>query len=101
MMEEVITRRFKHNEWEFPDLIIVDGGKGQISSTLKVLVRENIKIPVVGLAKHEEIIITANFKEIKLPKNSKQLHLVMRIRDEAHRFAITYHKKLRSKSIYN
>ena len=101
MMEEVITRRLKHNEWAIPDLIIVDGGKGQISSAIKALARENIKIPVIGLTKQEEIIITANFKEVKLPKDSRQLHLVMRIRDEAHRFAISYHKKLRAKSTYN
>lgn len=101
MMEEVITRRLKHVEWGFPDLIIVDGGKGQISSALKSLAKENIQIPIVGLTKQEEIIITADFKEIMLPKDSKQLHLVMRVRDEAHRFAINYHKKLRTKSIYN
>lgn len=101
MMEEVIIRRLKHNDWEYPDLIIVDGGKGQISSALKALTKENISIPIVGLAKQEEIIITADFKEIKLPKGSKQLHLVMRIRDEAHRFAISYHKKLRTKAVYN
>ena len=101
MMEEVITRRLKHSGWGFPDLIIVDGGKGQISSAVKALANEDIHIPIVGLAKQEEIIITADFKEIILPKDSKQLHLVMRIRDEAHRFAINHHKKLRAKSIYN
>lgn len=101
MMEEVISRRLKHHEWDFPDLIIVDGGKGQISSALKSLAKANVSIPVVGLAKQEEIIITTDFKEIKLPKDSKQLLLMMRIRDEAHRFAITYHKKLRTKAVYN
>ena len=101
MMEEVISRRLKHADWEYPDLIIVDGGKGQISSALKSLAKANLHIPIVGLAKQEEIIITANFKEVILPKDSKQLHLVMRIRDEAHRFAITYHKKLRTKAAYN
>lgn len=101
MMEEVITRRLTHNEWETPDLIIVDGGKGQISSAVKALVKSNVQIPIVGLAKQEEIIITAEFKQILLSKESKQLQLVMRIRDEAHRFAITYHKKLRAKATYN
>lgn len=100
MMEEVIKRRLKHDEWETPDLIVVDGGKGQISSALKSLREENSHIPLVGLAKREETIITSDFKEIRLPRDSKQLHLVMRIRDEAHRFAITYHKKLRSKNSY-
>ena len=101
MMEEVIRRRLQHSEWQTPDLIVVDGGKGQISSALKALNTENKSIPLVGLAKREEIIITSDFKEIRLPKDSKQLHLIMRIRDEAHRFAITYHKKLRSKVVYN
>lgn len=101
MMEEVIGRRLKHKEWDRPDLIIVDGGKGQVSSALKVLKQNGLKIPVVGLAKQEEIIITSDFREIKLPRSTKQLHLVMRIRDEAHRFAITYHRKLRLKRSYN
>ncbi len=101
MMEEVLQRRIKHAEWSYPDLIIVDGGKGQISSALKVLNENKLNIPLVGLAKREETIITSDFKEIKLPKDSPALKLVMRIRDEAHRFAITYHRKLRSKSFLN
>lgn len=97
-MQEVLARRLKHLEWELPDLLIVDGGKGQISSAQKALKDLNINIPLIGLAKREEIIITSDFKEIKLPRNSESLHLVQRIRDEAHRFAITYHKKLRARS---
>lgn len=97
MMEEIITRRLKHTEWEPPGLIIVDGGKGQISSAKKAMASHNVNIPLIGLAKKEETIITHDFKEIHLPKDSQSLHLVMRIRDEAHRFAITYQKKLRSK----
>lgn len=98
MMQEVLTRRLKHLEWETPNLIVVDGGRGQVSSALKVLEELNKNIPLIGLAKREETIITSpNFKELSLPKDSKALHLIMRIRDEAHRFAITFHKKLRSK----
>lgn len=97
MMYEVLQRRMKHQEWPMPDLIIVDGGKGQISMAKKALEKAGIERPLVGLAKREEIIITADFREILLPKRSHVLQLVMRIRDEAHRFAITYHKKLRSK----
>lgn len=100
-MQEVLQRRLKHPEWQSPDLIIVDGGKGQISATQKALKETNMNIPLVGLAKREEIIITSDFKEIKLPKDSEALHLIMRIRDEAHRFAITYHKKLRYRSFLN
>lgn len=101
MMEEVLSRRMKHSEWPMPDLIIVDGGKGQISSALKVLNNMKLNIPVVGLAKKEEIIITSSFKEIILSKDSDALKFIMRIRDEAHRFAITYHRHLRSKSLFS
>lgn len=109
MMEEVLLRRMKHNEWPMPDLIIVDGGKGQVSSALKAIQQFNnlprrkagLTIPVIGLAKREETIITSDFKEILLPKDSDALKLIMRIRDEAHRFAITYHRKLRSKNFLN
>jgi len=97
MMHEVLTRRLKHTEWPYPQLLIVDGGKGQISMAHKALQEANLSIPLVGLAKKQEIIITSDFREIILPKRSHALQLVMRMRDEAHRFAITYHKKLRSK----
>ena len=100
MLSEVLKRRFNHNEWPFPDLLVVDGGKGQVSSVLKVLSKLNVKIPLIGLAKKEETIITSALKEIKLPRNSKALLLIIKIRNEAHRFAITYHKKLRSKLIF-
>jgi excinuclease ABC subunit C len=101
MMKEVLTRRLKHEDWHFPDLLIVDGGKGQVSSALVALAESGVSIPLIGLAKREETIIVplkdSQFREISLPKNSPSLHLLMRIRDEAHRFAITYHRKLRSK----
>lgn len=100
MIEEIIRRRVKYfDDWGMPNLIIVDGGKGQITSALKALREHKLKIPVIGLAKRDEIIITSKFKLIKLPKDSKALHLIMRIRDEAHRFAINYHRKLRSKML--
>jgi len=101
MLSEVVSRRLNHREWPFADLIIVDGGKGQVSSVGKLLKRKNLKIALIGIAKREETIITLDFCEIKLPKNSKALLLVMRIRDEAHRFAITYHRNLRSKTLLN
>ncbi|MDP3941811.1 MAG: excinuclease ABC subunit UvrC [bacterium] len=106
-MEEVLTRRLKHTEWAYPDLIVVDGGKGQITSALKALAKYNLEIPLIGLAKREETIIVpisnfkfkiSNFVEVSLPKDSPALLLLRRIRDEAHRFAITYHRKLRSKA---
>jgi len=100
MMQEVLGRRLKHNDWPKPSLIIVDGGKGQVSSAKQIIDNLSLNIPLIGLAKREETIITNGLKEIKLPKDSPALQLIMRLRDEAHRFAITYHKKLRSKAIF-
>lgn len=100
-MKEVLRRRLNHPEWPLPNLFIVDGGKGQISAAMEVLREKGITIPLVGLAKREETIITSDFEEIHLPKSTPALQLVMRIRDEAHRFAITFHRKLRSKSVVN
>lgn len=97
MMQEVLQRRIRHKDWPFPDLIIVDGGKGQVSAVNKIVFEQNINVPVIGIAKREELLITADFKVIRLPRDSDGLNLVKRIRDEAHRFAITYHRKLRSK----
>jgi excinuclease ABC subunit C len=101
MMREVLERRLKHKGWIMPSLIIVDGGKGQVSSAKESLRKMGLNVPLVGLAKREEIIITSKLTEIKLPNDSRPLHLMMRLRDEAHRFAITYHKKLRSKFIFS
>ncbi len=100
MLEEVLTRRFDSEEErrEIPDLILVDGGKGQLNVALSVLKRYNIKIPVISLAKREEEIFVEGKEEpVKLPHESSELKLLQRIRNEAHRFAISYHKKLRSR----
>lgn len=142
MMREVLKRRLRHEDWTKPSLIIVDGGKGQVSSAMVAMTECGMNIPLVGLAKREETIVVPkigngesgignsndeirsyqellekrfinaprekgktlvvsedNFTEISLPKNSGSLHLMQRLRDEAHRFAITYHRKLRSKSL--
>ncbi len=96
MMKEVLTRRFK-NDWPTPDLIIVDGGKGQLGIGVAVLESLSLKIPIVGLAKRYEEIHLPYIKEpIKLPQSSPARLLIESLRDEAHRFAITYHRKLRS-----
>lgn len=100
MLASVLKRRLTHGQWPTPDLFIVDGGKGQVSSAKMVLMDAAINVPLIGLAKRDEIIITADFVEIRLPKDSAALRLVMRIRDEAHRFAITYHKLVRSRFIF-
>jgi excinuclease ABC subunit C len=97
MMQEVLERRLRRQDWKWPDLIIVDGGKGQVTAALTAMKNVEKTVPLIGLAKREEIIITSDHKEILLPRSSNALKLIMRIRDEAHRFAVTYHKKLRSK----
>lgn len=100
MMEEVLTRRIGHNEWDSPDLLIVDGGKGQITAANRAFSKAGVSFPLIGLAKREEIIVIpsdSGFIEVKLKKDSPALNLIRRIRDEAHRFAITYHRKVRSR----
>ena len=103
-MKEVLTRRLGHlgeTKWEKPDLIIIDGGKGQLSSVMQIIKELGVTdIDVVSLAKkHEEVFLPNKSKPVILPRNSSALYLFQRIRDEAHRFAITYHRKLRSKSM--
>jgi excinuclease ABC subunit C len=98
-MEEVVGRRYSKDELPQPDLILIDGGKGQLSSALAVIRQCGLfTVPVVGLAKEFEYIFCEGQSEpVILPRNSQALYLVQRIRDEAHRFAITYHRKLRNK----
>lgn len=97
-MQEVVYRRYRDGE-DLPSLVVIDGGKGQLSSALEIIRGLGLEeLPVIGLAKREEEI----FKEgahtsIMLDKMSPALHLIQHIRDEAHRFAITYHRKLRAK----
>ncbi len=95
--EEGGTQADHAHDWALPDLIIIDGGKGQLSAALEVLHELHIDIPTVGLAKeNEEIFIPGSPDPIILPRSSQGLYMVQRIRDEAHRFGITYHRKLRS-----
>ena len=110
-MEEVLTRRFEHGMREkeegkdmggftsFPDLILMDGGKGQVNVALKVLDKLHLNIPVCGMVKddnHRTRGLYYQNKEIAIDKNSESFKLITRIQDEAHRFAITFHRKLRS-----
>ena len=102
MMKEVITRRYtrlKKENKEMPDLILIDGGKGQLNIALEVLKELSIRNqPIISLAKREEEIYLPNReKPIVLKKDSKALLLLRHIRDESHRFAISYHKLLRKK----
>jgi len=82
-----------------PDLILVDGGKPQVGAVNEILEEFGLTIPVLGLAKRFERIIKDDLSVIKLPKSSPALHLLQRIRDEAHRFALSYHRKLRSRGL--
>ncbi len=102
MMEELLTRRLKMVDRDpEPDLIVIDGGKGQLGMACGVLDKLDLAhIPIIGLAKEfEEIYVPNTKRPIIIPKNNKALHLLQQVRDESHRFAITYHRKLRSKNI--
>lgn len=103
-MKEVLTRRLSRlgeKKWEKPDLIIIDGGKGQLSSVMEVVNEMGVEgIDIVSLAKREEEVFLPNkSKPIRIPIDSNAMFLIQRIRDEAHRFAITYHRDLRSRAI--
>ena len=99
-MEEVIRRRYSGSlstELPWPDLIVVDGGKGQVNTAFHTLKALELSIPVIGLAKRIEEIFTPETRDpFNLPKTSPALKLLQQLRDEAHRFAVTYHRKLRS-----
>ena len=99
-MREVTARRYgKLTDEELPDLIVIDGGKGQLSSALEIIRGAGHReVAVVGLAKQFELVFVEGQTEpVVLPRHSQALYLIQRIRDEAHRFAITYHRKLRGK----
>ena len=111
-MKEVLTRRFRHGLEEreegketgsftaFPDLILMDGGKGQVGIALQVLDELHLNIPVCGMVKddsHRTRGLYYNNKELPIDRNSEGFKLITRIQDEAHRFAIEFHRKLRSK----
>ncbi len=94
-MAEVLSRRAKRTDWPKPDLILVDGGLGQVRAARKAI----RKIPVIGLAKKEEEIYLADGKVITLPRTDPGLQLLQRIRDEAHRFSRKYHFLLRKRKM--
>ena len=110
-MEEVLTRRFEHGLLEreekgeggfssFPDLILMDGGKGQVNIALQVLDKLHLNIPVCGMVKddnHRTRGLYYQNQELPIDRNSECFRLITRIQDEAHRFAITFHRQLRSK----
>lgn len=98
------------HDWALPDLVIIDGGRGQLNAALEVMRELRLDIPTIGVAKEEgshtkldtaeEIYIPGANEPLLLPRNSQGLYLLQRIRDEAHRFSITYHRKLRSEKTF-
>jgi excinuclease ABC subunit C len=112
-MEETIRRRFKaylrekekpvaeQGKFSYPpSLVLVDGGAGQLGRAVKVLDELDLDIPAIGLAKKmEEVYLPGRPEPIQIPRDAEALYLLQQIRDEAHRFAITYHRQLRSKSM--
>ena len=107
MIREVLRRRFKREKlenknvkrWGRPDLLVIDGGKGQVSAAAEVLGELGLNIPVIGLAKRLETIVLPDFSEVSLAKDNAGLKLLQRLRDEAHRFAKKYHMQLRLRKI--
>lgn len=109
MLREVFSRRFARlrtsvpadiEKWPAPDLVIVDGGKGQLSSAEGILRAYGLQIPIAGLAKrNEELYIPGQSEPIVLPKDTAGLHLLQRMRDEAHRFAIGFYRSLHLKGL--
>jgi excinuclease ABC subunit C len=101
-MHEVILRRFRRSQdgdWPLPDLVIIDGGKGQLNAALEAIAIVGAECPpIFGLAKREEELFLPGKKDpLLLPPNSPSLHLVQQVRDEAHRFAVSFQRQLRGK----
>ena len=96
--QKMMRRRLKHKEWPLPDLIIIDGGLGQVREAKKELDLAFLNIPSFGLAKRMEWLYSPSGDIFKLPRSSGALKLLQKLRDESHRFALNYHRKLRSKS---
>ncbi|HTX86615.1 MAG TPA: excinuclease ABC subunit UvrC [Candidatus Nanoarchaeia archaeon] len=109
MLKEVLERRF-YNDWPMPDLIIVDGGKGQLNACLSILKKFKLNIPIIAISKGEglrsahapdKIFFPGMKTALLLPLASPSLHVIKRVRDEAHRFAIGFHRQRRSKNWLN
>jgi excinuclease ABC subunit C len=106
-MKEVVYRRYKRLKAEdqpLPQLVIIDGGKGQLSAAMEAIAELDLTghMTVMGLAKNvEELFFPGDKESIKLPYNSESLHLIRRIRDEVHRFGISFHRQKRSKGAFN
>ncbi|MEK7204205.1 MAG: excinuclease ABC subunit UvrC [candidate division NC10 bacterium] len=100
MLREVLQRRFAKKEWPLPDLLLIDGGRGQLNVGILAAKEAGLAdLPVASLAKEEELVFRPGRPEpIRLPDGSRGKHLLQQVRDETHRFALTYHRSLRGKS---
>jgi len=115
MLTEVLERRLKRikensSQWPDPDLLIIDGGKQQLNTASRILKKLSLDIPVISISKgdalrsaraKDKIFFPGQKEPLQLPLNSPALHIIKRVRDEAHRFAIEYHRKLRGKKYKN
>lgn len=115
MLKEVLERRFKHStqetedRWPMPHLLVIDGGKGQLNAAVAVIKKNKLYIPVIAISKGsglrsalapDKLFFPGQKKPLELPLASPALHLIKRVRDEAHRFAIGYHRKLKSSRLF-
>lgn len=111
MLKEVLSRRLKHKEWPSPDLILIDGGRGQVNAAKSVLAETGLKVSVVGIAKgpkRKNNLLVGDIQKLQNTNDREQsvtevkkrisLKTLIQVRDEAHRFAISYHRKLRKNS---
>lgn len=103
MMQEAVERAFGRvvaGEWRRPDLLLVDGGIGQVGAAVAGLRQAGVEdLPVIGLAKREETVVLPDGRTLRLPRHGPALKALMRVRDEAHRFALLYHRKLRARRV--
>ena len=99
MINEIVGRRYlrlRKEKSEFPDLIVIDGGKGQLTAALSALKEVGIEMPCVSLAKeNEEVFIPKRTKSIRIEKNKDSIKILQHIRDETHRFGVAYNRSLR------
>lgn len=99
MLRETFSRRFKHKNWGIPNLILVDGGIGQVRIAQRCVEEAGLRVPCIGLAKREELLVFPDGTVVKLGRRNMGLKLLQKLRDEAHRFSRAYHHLLRSKQI--
>jgi len=101
MIKEVLSRRLQHQEWLYPNLILIDGGRAQFNTAQSIINNQKLTIPVIALAKKKnELFIESQKEPILLKKLPREIfNLILQLRDEAHRFAISYHKNLRRRTL--